>query len=46
MNEQELLVILKDTQEALVQVGKRLQKMEGNKPQSKDYSYPSDELRV
>ncbi|WP_185210628.1 hypothetical protein [Sphingobacterium mizutaii] len=38
MNEQELLVILKDTQEALVQVGKRLQKMEEDKPQSKDYS--------
>lgn len=38
MNEQELLVILKDTQEALVQVGKRLQKMEEDKPESKDYS--------
>lgn len=38
MNEQELLVILKDTQEVLVQVGKRLQKMEDNKPESKDYS--------
>ncbi|QNL50342.1 hypothetical protein H8S90_01550 [Olivibacter sp. SDN3] len=30
MNEQELLVILKDTQEILVQVDKRLQKMEEN----------------
>lgn len=38
MNEQELLVILKDTQEALVQVGKRLKKMEEDKPQSKDCS--------
>ncbi|WP_185218655.1 hypothetical protein [Sphingobacterium mizutaii] len=38
MNEQELQNILKDTQEALVQVGKRLQKMEDNKPESKDYS--------
>ncbi|HBW80739.1 MULTISPECIES: hypothetical protein [Sphingobacterium] len=38
MNEQELLVILKDTQEALVQVGKRLKKMEEDKPESKDYS--------
>lgn len=37
MNEQELQNILKDTQEALVQVGKRLQKMEEDKPQSKDY---------
>src|SRR5699024_4182117 len=38
MNEQELQNILKDTQEALVQVGKRLKKMEEDKPQSKDYS--------
>lgn len=38
MNEQELLVILKDTQEVLVQVGKRLKKMEEDKPESKDYS--------
>lgn len=38
MNEQELLVILKDTQEILVQVDKRLQKMEENKPEIKDYS--------
>src|SRR5690606_21681427 len=37
MNEQELLVILKDTQQALVQVGKRLRKMEDNKAESKDY---------
>ena len=32
------MVILKDTQEALVQVGKRLKKMEEDKPESKDYS--------
>jgi|SRR5690606_8807569 len=38
MNEQELQNILKDTQEALVQVGKRLKKMEEDKPESKDYS--------
>jgi|SRR5690606_26203947 len=38
MNEEELLVILKDTQEVLVQVDKRLQKMEENKPEIKDYS--------
>lgn len=38
MNEQELLAILKDTQEALVQVGKRLREMDENKPESKDYS--------
>jgi|SRR5690606_22824850 len=38
MNEQELQNILKDTQEALVQVGKRLKKMEEDKPQGKDYS--------
>lgn len=38
MDEQELLVILKDTQEALVQVGKRLREMEDNKPKIKDYS--------
>lgn len=44
MNEQELLVILKDTQEALVQVGKRLQKMEEDKPQSKDYSIELAEI--
>lgn len=38
MNEQELQNILKDTQEALVQVGKRLKKMEEDKPEIKDYS--------
>ncbi|MGJ1506406.1 hypothetical protein [Sphingobacterium siyangense] len=38
MNEKELLVILKDTQEILVQVDKRLQRMEENKPEIKDYS--------
>jgi len=38
MNEEELLVILKDTQEVLVQVDKRLQRMEKNKTEIKDYS--------
>lgn len=45
MNEQELLVILKDTQEALVQVGKRLREMEENKPEIKDYSTELAEIR-
>ena len=38
MEEQELWVILKDQQDILVQVDKRLQKMEENKPENKDYS--------
>ena len=44
MNEQELQNILKDTQEALVQVGKRLKKMEEDKTQSKDYSAELSEI--
>lgn len=38
MNEQDLHDILKDTQEVLVQVDKRLQRMEKNKSEIKDYS--------